>query len=571
VLKACDRWSGENRSWGGQDKLFLYFKGDWRDRFSLVFISAIANGSIAILDLLRLGNESKGEKQQFSPIFVAKIVTLAIAFINPPNLEIYQPDKTMQLRQLALICVLCLPLGLSSRVPESSEAIASTVKQETPRQMSYVDYTFYQQTIQKTVAMVSNTRSQALAQQFGLNILNVTWEDTGRYHGSAVGPNISDMTIQVQQRNPRTDEYRLHLMPVIRHPNFTDKSADIPLDHFFLLTGNEKGESLQKVSLREFLGNLRQYLNQPNSWAGRKTSLLADRDTHVLVSAQACFLPIPREGKAEFNPVLFNYQSYEGDPAVLTILATREGTSVTVIDNKRDAFDAGLTWGQRLFFNQNGDRASLTGERLSDFQSGNTGNNQGNATPEAAGEEGLNMVMLIQVPLKQKNPLRFGFSDELGDAVPAAPAPESSRGSSDVEAAVIGHGETEGPFTEIDNLAIERDPDFPVRVTVQFYKATSNGVVSEQDMREIKEQIDRVYDDADYVGSLVVDGDTGRPTEYEGNKVEPPDWWDAFWRRHEANTGQTREEALEMLRRLLGENWQPRSPQELQEKLDSLN
>ena len=76
---------------------------------------------------------------------------------------------------------------------------------------------------------------------------------------------------------------------------------------------------------------------------------------------------MPRGGDAEFNPVLFNYQSVPGDPAVLTLLATREGTSVTVIDNVRDGFQAGQTWGQRLFFNQDGERASLTGhaaERL---------------------------------------------------------------------------------------------------------------------------------------------------------------------------------------------------------------
>ncbi|MGB3312504.1 MAG: hypothetical protein WBG32_17865 [Nodosilinea sp.] len=104
-----------------------------------------------------------------------------------------------------------------------------------------------------------------------------------------------------------------------------------------------------------------------------------------------------------------------------------------------------------------------------------------------------------------------------------------SRAPSDVEAAVIGHGAVEGPFTEIDNLAIERDPDYPIRVTVQFYKATSNGVVSEADMAEIREQIDRVYADADYVGSLVVDGPSDRPTEHDGPKDEPPDWWQRFW------------------------------------------
>lgn len=44
------------------------------------------------------------------------------------------------------------------------------------------------------------------------------------------------------------------------------------------------------------------------SWAGERTSLLAERDTHVRMSVQACFLPVPKVGEAELNPVLFNYQ-----------------------------------------------------------------------------------------------------------------------------------------------------------------------------------------------------------------------------------------------------------------------
>ncbi|MGB8702625.1 MAG: hypothetical protein WCD18_24695, partial [Thermosynechococcaceae cyanobacterium] len=225
----------------------------------------------------------------------------------------------------------------------------------------------YHRVINETAAMVSDADAQRLAQQYGLNILNITWEDTGRFKNSAVGPNISDMTIQVQQFHPQTKDYSLHLMPVIRYPNFEDKSADVPLDHFFLKVGNQKGNNLQRVALRDVLANLRSYLTEPNSWKGSQTSLLAPRDSHVLVSAQACFLPIPQGGTAKFNPVLFNYQSYAQNPAVLTILASREGTSVTVIDNQRDGFEAGRTWGQRLFFNQNGERASFTGQRMSDF------------------------------------------------------------------------------------------------------------------------------------------------------------------------------------------------------------
>lgn len=404
----------------------------------------------------------------------------------------------------------------------------------------------YRQVINKTVAMVSDSQARERVQKFGLDILNLTWEDTGRYKGSSVGPNISDMTIQVQQQDPQTGQYELSVMPVIRYPNFSDKSVDVRLDQFFLLVGNEKGQRLQRVSLQDILGDLRRYLSKPDSWKGRQKSLLAERDSHVLVSAQACFLPVPKGGTAEFNPVLFNYQSTAGDPAVLTILATREGTSVTVIDNKRDAFAAGQTWGQRLFFNQNGDRASLTGQRISDLRDrpGSTG-----PSTSAAKESGLNRVMLIQVPLKQKQPmLRDNAMSES-----AMPMPAASVGRSNVEAAVIGHGKVEGPFTEIDDLEIERDSRFPVRVTVQFYKATSNGVVSEPDIQSIQGQIARVYKDADYVGSLVTEGETDRPTEYEGTQ-EPSNWWEAFWQRHRANTGQPREDALEMLRKLLNQD-----------------
>jgi hypothetical protein len=424
----------------------------------------------------------------------------------------------------------------------------------------------YAEVIDKTAAMVRDRQAQALAQKHGLNILDVTWEDTGRYKGSAVGPNISDMTIQVQDRQVRTGEYRLTCMPVIRTPNFADISADVPVDSFYLQVGNEKGQPLRRVTLHEFLGNLRKYLTEPDSWAGEGSSLLAERDTHVLVSAQACFLPIPKEGKAEFNPVVFNYQSIPDDPAVLTILATREGTSVTVIDNQRDGFEAGRTWGQRLFFNDAGQRASLTGERISEFVTSVEAEG-GDVSEEE--RRGLNLVLLIQVPLKQKNPpLAKGIGLALFSAMAATPVRAFGE-ESDVEEAVIGHGEVEGPFTEIDRLPIERDERFPVRVTVQFYKATSNGILSAQDITEIADQIDRVYQDADYVGSLVTEGETGRPTEHDGPKQEPPDWWEDFWNLHEQNTGQSREQAIEMLRRIRP-HWQPTSQIELIEALQEI-
>ena len=102
---------------------------------------------------------------------------------------------------------------------------------------------------------------------------------------------------------------------------------------------------------------------------------------------------------------------------------------------------------------------------------------------------------------------------------------------------MIGHGKTEGRFREINGLKIERDTRFPVRITAQFYKATSNGVVSASDVAHLKAQIDRVYDDADYVGSLVTDPGRQRPTDWTQRTAE----WDAspwarpVWEWHQAN------------------------------------
>ncbi|MFQ3585284.1 MAG: hypothetical protein SNJ85_10220, partial [Cyanobacteriota bacterium] len=161
----------------------------------------------------------------------------------------------------------------------------------------WVEYLAYKRVIDQTISMTGDPQTRALAERYGLDIVNITWEDTGRHKGSALGPNISDMTIQVQQFNPATGSYELSLMPVIRYPNFTDLSADLPLDGLRLLVGNEKGEDLQPVPLRDLLSDLRRYLHDGNSWAGNRRSLLAPRDSHVLVSAQAAFLPIPQGGE----------------------------------------------------------------------------------------------------------------------------------------------------------------------------------------------------------------------------------------------------------------------------------
>lgn len=374
---------------------------------------------------------------------------------------------------------------------------------------------YFNDAISRVESMVWDSKVGQLVQRHGLVAVNVTWEDTARDKGSVWGPNISDMTIGVRDPNGN-----LHPMPVVRFDNYTDMTGDIDPARLWLRVGNEDGRALKTVSLASVLKNTRAYMHDPSSWAGSRGSLWASRDSHVIVSAQACFLPIPREGEATFTPVLYNYQSYPDNPAVLTMVATREGTSIQVVENNSGYMS------EVLYFNDDGERAPFTAMRLSDFQE--MGGDETTPGWAATEDSGADVVLIIQVPLKQRQVARsYGY----GDMPMSAPAAESAgaapkaglmKDMSDVEVAVVGHGETEGPYDELSDLAIERDTRYPVRVTVQFYKATSNGVVTDADIRDIRDQIDRVYSNADYVGSLVTDGYTGRPTEWTSPKPPPP-------------------------------------------------
>lgn len=384
------------------------------------------------------------------------------------------------------------------------------------------------QVVNDVARMVYRSGPQRLARGHKLRFVNVMWEDTGRYKGSSVGPNISDVTIEVQAED-RRGRVRPKLMPVLRFPNFKDRTADIRADRFYLRVGNQKKQGkLGTITLAQFLRNPLRYLSMPNKGRIKGGSLWAKRDKHVLVSAQAAFLPIRKRGKTRFWPVVFNYQSYKRNPAVLTLLVTRQGTSATVIDNSRDT--NGRSRGQRLYFNKGGKRAPLLAERLSTVKArGTTANGESAASLGADS----NLLLMVQIPLKVKRRRRaYLYGGALGSGgapmkmAKSAPRRRARRGGgapgrSDVETAVLGHGQTKGPFTELDGLTIARDKRFPVRVTVQFYQATSNGVVNSDDIGRLAKQINRVYAKGDYVGSLVTDGKTGRPTEWKGASRAP--------------------------------------------------
>ena len=74
------------------------------------------------------------------------------------------------------------------------------------------------------------------------------------------------------------------------------------------------------------------------------------------MSSQCCFLPIQNGCETSFNISLYNYQSKEDDPKILTIVVSNNGTSAQICNKKP----------LKLYFNQNGKKATFIGQRLTD-------------------------------------------------------------------------------------------------------------------------------------------------------------------------------------------------------------
>ncbi|MEZ4308029.1 MAG: hypothetical protein R3F14_08280 [Polyangiaceae bacterium] len=220
---------------------------------------------------------------------------------------------------------------------------------------------------------------------------------------------------------------------------------------------------------------------------------------------------------------------------MLSILVTREGTSISVIENLPEDASSSVGAGQEIYFNNHGQRAGFTAERKSDVEARIAA--QGGPQTESdksALAKGADVLFLVQVPLIHQQRGR------LGGAMPAPPpmaagaaAPAAKKAAvmesaadeerSDVEQVVLGHGPNLGPFNEGHGLRLVRDPKFPIRITVQFYKATSNGVVDASDLDGISKSIGSVYEHAEFVGSLVLpDGDSRRPTAWQ---TMPREWF----------------------------------------------
>lgn len=247
-----------------------------------------------------------------------------------------------------------------------------------------------------------------LAHAYGLKIQSTCWEDSSRTKNSCWGPNISDMTLTVDERR----------MCMIRKPNFSDVTCDLPIEDFAVTVGNETEDGqLKRIKLREYIESIEEFNKETAFDHGReKASLLKDRDEHLLASAQACVLPLESSNlkdktdqtagqEVEFVPELFNYQSKSGIPAVLVIVASSQGTSAAVISSRT----------QKLYFNRGGQAAQFLAKRLSRDRFERGVKIEGEMTEE---EQDRNLIMIFQIPLQQSSSRSISQTENWNASVP---------------------------------------------------------------------------------------------------------------------------------------------------------
>merc|ERR1719325_537290 len=155
-------------------------------------------------------------------------------------------------------------------------------------------------------------------------------------------------------------------------------------------------ERLQTISLSDYLCNFSDFMtNDVYRGNGKKgINLLSSKengDSHVIVSSQACFLPIVKEEATKFNVALYNYQSQPKNPAVLVIVSTSKGCSAQIIEGQT----------QTLLFNNYGKKADFVGERVSVVRK-RRGQKNIHDKVLSKQEKQENVIVIVQVPLKKR-------------------------------------------------------------------------------------------------------------------------------------------------------------------------
>lgn len=369
----------------------------------------------------------------------------------------------------------------------------------------------------KDVTMIARIKeNRELAARHGVALTEVAWEDTARSPHSALGPNVSDLSLHVYcGSDNRVDSSAA----IVRRPNFTDVTCDLPISRFNVTVGNESLAAPRRISLADYLRDFKRYNTRTEIDGSLYDLERRGEDTHVLASSQTCLLPLSRhDTECEFEVEVRSYDTfYEGTlrNKVLLIVASAEGTSATIVTCSRRV-------AKRIGFRRGSEAARFVARRLASERERLQKDVSADA-PMDARERERNTLLVIQVPLLDRRAVgekrgcftspAFCFGGGGHDANYLKACLDSSQTSFSFGAAPRGAdhaqlsaGKSRGTFHGADGK-IERDFSHPIRVTFQHYRVTDTHVLTDELVTDIKAQLESTYESADAAGSLVTPTD----------------------------------------------------------------
>ncbi|MCJ1468192.1 hypothetical protein MMC07_006820 [Pseudocyphellaria aurata] len=336
--------------------------------------------------------------------------------------------------------------------------------------------------------------NKELAAARGLVIEPISWEDTRRQEKSSYGPNICDMTLDCQGA----------LMPLIRKPNLSDLTADIPISKLKVTIGNEQQHNApaQRVPLKQYIEQIG--IHNTRTYNSASSNLILPRDDTILMSVQTCLLPLHAdsgESDVEFVPRIYSYQSEENKPTVLVMVASPYGTSAQVIHHADQA----------LFFNRGGIATRYTAKTLAQIKHS---------------FYQVLMSSVLQNPSRQPGVMTAAEQEDeilLIYSIPLIPQ-KGARASDDAgirPAQIFPSTIAQGRFPGLEQVQLVRDPEGPIRLTVQIYKAmtaqtvlqvTDSSEIKDSEMHNIAAQLQRVFSRCINEPSSLSSGPSSRTT-----------------------------------------------------------
>ncbi|KAH9118924.1 hypothetical protein LEN26_011880 [Aphanomyces euteiches] len=440
----------------------------------------------------------------------------------------------------------------------SDQASTCASKAETARALA-------EEAAARVSSLASHPMATLWARQRGLSLVNISWEDCARFPNSCWGPCISDMTLVVNNR----------WMSVLRVPNFTDPIMSVPSASIQVSVGNESPHDapLTTISLENYLQNISKYTELNNNLyvpdkddqvvVSTQSCFLpvpptGEVDFHVglfnyqstpsapavlvLVSTDAGTSAQVVEGNRRGDVLYFNdrgtKRTFKAER--LSTDRAKRGVEITgAMTQEEEARNYIMIVQIPLIKPTVPSRysptspayiptapfyppASLVSPPYIPQPPAYSATSAYPLTPTSPAYSPTSPAYSPTSPAYSPtspaySPTSPAYSPTSPAYSPTSPAYSPTTNmdmSANLEPAMVSLGASHGAFAKLSKYAdVERDPTFPIRVTLQFYQATSNGVITEANMNDLADQMEKVKTNATWCGSLVVPQDDSMEME----------------------------------------------------------